>query len=197
MQESDLPALDPLEETDHPRGERGSDDREHDEEHQVDTGVGPFSIVEPEQRPAVLGDPARGQTDGDPDQALPGRHLLEEVNETFDRPFYPVWSHDLWGEDFAAVGFTDPLDDNAFCWNAQPLALEYEPSRSDAPNQPVNCLRTITAGTCWSDPTLPPSGGVFYYLVRALCGWTGSLGADSSGGEHVWGCENLFPGCLD
>lgn len=131
--------------------------------------------------------------DGNP-QTYPG---AIEINDGQDNQCPGDPGYTLVDEIEGLAGFTDPLDDNAFCWNAQPLALEYEPSRSDAPNQPVNCLRTITAGTCWSDPTLPPPGGIFYYLVRALCGWTGSLGVDSSGGEHVWGCENLFPGCLD
>jgi hypothetical protein len=95
------------------------------------------------------------------------------------------------------AGFTSPVDRGASCWKGQPFAVVYEASRSDAADQPANCARFFTSGVCWSDPTEPPPGGALFYLVRVNCQYLGSLGADSSGVERVWGCEHPSPACPD
>ena len=120
-----------------------------------------------------------------------------EVNDGRDNQCAGDPGYGLIDEMSVQTGFTDPADRDAYCWPFQPFAEEYEASRSDAPDQPIGCARAFTYGLCWSDPAVPPPGGIFFYLVRALCQYTGSLGADSTGAERVWGCEHPSPGCPD
>jgi N-acetylneuraminic acid mutarotase len=120
-----------------------------------------------------------------------------EVNDGDDNQCIGDPGYGLVDEIEGQTGFTHPSDRDAYCWSTQPFAVEYEASRSDAPDQPVNCSRGFTPGTCWSDSAVPPPGGTFFYLVRAVCQYAGSLGADSSDVERVWGCEHPDPGCPD
>jgi hypothetical protein len=138
------------------------------------------------------------ECEGDCDDANPFTYPgAGEVNDGKDNQCAGDPGFGLTDEITGQAQFDHPIDSNAFCWPMQPLAVQYEASRSNAPNQPINCLRVFTAGTCWSDSSLPPPDGVFFYLVRALCQYTGSLGADSTGVERVWGCEHPSPGCPD
>jgi hypothetical protein len=86
------------------------------------------------------------------------------------------------------AGFPNPADTKSFCWTAQSGAVEYEALRSNLATFAAGCDWSVTAGTCWADPDVPPPGGVLYYLVRATETRAGSLGKRSSGAERVGLC---------
>jgi len=135
-----------------------------------------------------------GDCDDTNEYTLPG---AIEVNDGDDNQCPGDRGFGLVDEITGQSGFTYPADPDAYCWPYQPFAIEYEASRSGAPDQPVDCVRSYTAGGCWNDPAEPLPGRVFFYLVRALCQYAGSLGADWAGVDRPWGCEHPDPGCPD
>ena len=120
-----------------------------------------------------------------------------EVNDGLDNQCAGDVGFGLTDEISGLAGFDDPDDPDAFCWPAQPFAVLYEASRSDAPDQPLGCARQNAVDTCWSDVAVPASGQAFFYLARANCQNLGSLGADSAGVERSWGCESPSPLCQE
>jgi Putative metal-binding motif/Kelch motif len=80
------------------------------------------------------------------------------------------------------------------CWTDTSGATTYEIARSPSPDfDPAVIIGTVTSpDMCVIDPTLPPPGGQFYYLIRAIAPLSGSWGQSSSGQEHVF---DTVPAC--
>jgi aminopeptidase N len=86
----------------------------------------------------------------------------------------------------------DAFTASVYSWTAAPLADRYDVTRgllgaSQAGDYGA-CLVTGVASTAVADPTLPPAGDGFLYLVRGvddLCGGAGTWGFGSSGLERI------------
>jgi|GEM_PF-6412704 len=96
------------------------------------------------------------------------------------------------------LGFTNPLDRNEVSWPPQSGATNYEVTRSGSPFQSASSfLQTVlTSLPHWSDPGLPPVGGIFFYLARPTTPHLGSWGQQSSGQERT-GLANPETSCSD
>ncbi len=73
-------------------------------------------------------------------------------------------------------------------WPPQAGASGYELQRSATPfpsTNPYVLSATLSGGTSYSDPTVPPPGTTLYYLVRALAPNLGSWGQKSNGQERT------------
>jgi hypothetical protein len=81
--------------------------------------------------------------------------------------------------------FSDPA---TLCWPPQGGATSYELGRSADRAFPVGCATFQSASACIVDSAVPPSRGVFYYLVRSVSPFLGSWDATSSG-ERVGACD--------
>jgi len=82
---------------------------------------------------------------------------------------------------------SDPSDPGLFIWSPDPVAVTYNVYKGIlSAGEPLgyvhHCMKAHTAATQVPDPTLPPPGGYFYYLVSGenLCGEAG-LGLASDG----------------
>lgn len=87
------------------------------------------------------------------------------------------------------TGFYHAADKTRLSWSSQYQASLYEVSRSDRPDFAGPCPTSTTIRTIWIDRDVPPSRGVFYYLVRAVAPHVGSWGTRSSGVERTNVCE--------
>jgi hypothetical protein len=87
-----------------------------------------------------------------------------------------------------SIVYTDPVDKDTFCWNAQPGATEYEIARATDPTFATNCVSAVETEACHTDTDEPPLGEVFYYAVRASAPNVGSWGRGDSGQERVFSC---------
>jgi Zn-dependent metalloprotease len=75
-----------------------------------------------------------------------------------------------------AAGFLTPNDKTRFSWATQANATSYQVARATAPAYTAGCTTFGSASTFIVDPTLPPAGEVFFYLVRPLTPFAGSWG---------------------
>jgi hypothetical protein len=87
-----------------------------------------------------------------------------------------------------AAGFTDPANENRFCWAAQTGATSYQVARSTRADFTTDCVTATVTDTCLVDPFVPPLGQGYFYLVRALTPAVGSWGQRSSGSEITVPC---------
>jgi N-acetylneuraminic acid mutarotase len=78
------------------------------------------------------------------------------------------------------AGFPSVASPQSYCWPAQMGAWEYEVARSPLPGHSAGCTRVLLTSACWEDAEVPPSRGVFFYLVRARNPYTGSWGQNSA-----------------
>lgn len=90
------------------------------------------------------------------------------------------------------AGFMNANNFDEYSWSAQSGATAYEAMRSSAADFSSPCVLFPTAGTTWSDATLPAAGEAFYYLSRAVSPNPGSWGLDSSGLPRTIICSPLF-----
>jgi hypothetical protein len=61
--------------------------------------------------------------------------------------------------------------------------------RSSKPDLSTPCAQWTTSGTTAIDPSMPPPGGCYFYLVRALAPHLGSWGQASDGTERSGLCR--------
>jgi hypothetical protein len=87
-----------------------------------------------------------------------------------------------------SAGFSSATRPDDFCWQGQHWATSYLVARSTQGDFARDCVTLQSVVSCVSDPTLPPLGGVFFYLVRAQAPHFGSWGQDSSGKERMGIC---------
>jgi hypothetical protein len=88
------------------------------------------------------------------------------------------------------AGFFNPGDTTEYSWPAQPGATLYGAARSGVSDFSHDCTTITTDVPLIIDPAVPPSGSVFFYLVRSLLPFAGSWGMDSAGSERDFVCEN-------
>jgi len=80
-------------------------------------------------------------------------------------------------------------------WFPQFATELYQVVRADRPDLAGACLLATTPETSWGDEELPSPGQTFFYAVRTLAPFVGSLGSRSSGVERIEQCatsEHLF-----
>lgn len=143
--------------------------------------------------PTVPSDEIDGDTDGMPpcagdcDDTDPATYAgADEVNDGLDNQCPGDYGYGLVDEISGFTGFTNPGDDDTFCWPAQDGATLYQIARAtDDPEFGVGCVFDLEAGNCYTDLEDPPPGSVFYYIVRPLSPLAGSWGWDETGGERV------------
>jgi len=126
-----------------------------------------------------------GDCDDSDSNTYPG---APEVNDAKDNQCPGDSGRGVVDEISGTAGFTDLSDPTAFCWTSQTGATQYEAVRSDDPTFATGCTTSVTSVTCWSDPSNPPSGAGFFYLVRVIAPNVGSWGQDSSGNERTGVC---------
>jgi len=85
-------------------------------------------------------------------------------------------------------GFTDPSNENRFCWSPQAGATSYQVARSTRADFTTDCVTATVSDVCLVDPFVPPQGQGFFYIVRALQPHVGSWGLRSNGTEIVVPC---------
>jgi hypothetical protein len=123
--------------------------------------------------------------DENPGAALSG---ALEANDGRDNQCHGEPGHGLVDEIEGSFGFHDPSDDTELSWTAQPGATSYEVLRSTRPDFSGSCTRVTVSEPYSNDTEVPPVGGCFYYLVRAMTPHLGSVGADSAGRERRPAC---------
>ena len=112
-----------------------------------------------------------------------------EINDGRDNQCPSDPGYGIADEISGALAFSNPADPGEISWPAQTGATAYEVVRSTGPGVPASLRRTRSPQIpFWSDPEVPPAGGVFYYLVRSIAPYVGSWGQDSSGVERVGLC---------
>ncbi len=107
-----------------------------------------------------------------------------EINDARDNQCPGDAGHGMIDEVTGPLAFGDPTDPNALTWQPQPFAVLYEVGRSEDVAFASGCVTLSVVEPRWSDPELPPAGGVFHYLVRALAPNVGSWDRSSAGVEH-------------
>lgn len=134
-----------------------------------------------------------GDCDDHHSQTFPG---APEVNDALDNQCQGDAGHGLVDEISGPTGFTDGLDQNAFCWLPQESATEYSVLRAGSSRLDDSCaLAPATNGSCWSDSAAPALRKFFYYVVHATGPNLGSWGGTSSGLERTpSGCSTVFCG---
>ena len=85
-------------------------------------------------------------------------------------------------------GFTDPSNENRFCWTPQGGATSYQVAKSTHADFTTDCVTATVTDVCLVDPFVPPLGQGFFYVVRALAPHVGSWGLRSNGTEIVVPC---------
>ena len=95
-------------------------------------------------------------------------------------------------ESTGVSGFLSPTNQKTvYSWPSQPGATAWQVGRADVPDFSLGCGTVQTAVTQWTDPQIPASGQVFYYLNRAVVSFVGSWGARSSGTERTGICTGV------
>jgi hypothetical protein len=139
-------------------------------------------------------------TPGDCDDTDPGvANELPEVNDCFDQQCAGSSGYGVADEVSGKSGFLTAGNKALFSWPAQTGATGYLAVRSASPLFPPGCLTQATAGTGFSDAANPPSGGVFYYLVRSTAACRGSYGQRRNGTERapICGLETACGNAVD
>ncbi len=116
-----------------------------------------------------------------------------EVNDGLDNQCSGVSGYGLVDETTGVSGFhstTSPKTD--YVWPPQQGATGYEVARSVLPDFSLGCGTVATSVASFTDPEVPASGQVFYYLVRPVSPFVGSWGARSSGVDRGPNCTHLF-----
>ena len=108
-----------------------------------------------------------------------------EINDGVDNQCSGDPGSGLVDEIAGNAGFHNPADKSEYSWPVQPGALSYEVARASSADFSTDCGTTVTTNSFVFATTEPPSGGVFYYLVRALTPNPGSWGANSADVERV------------
>jgi hypothetical protein len=85
-------------------------------------------------------------------------------------------------------GFTDPSNENRFCWTPQAGASSYQVARSTRADFTADCVTATVTDVCLVDPFVPPLGQGYFYVVRAFAPLVGSWGLRSDGTEIVVPC---------
>lgn len=90
-------------------------------------------------------------------------------------------------------GFHSPTSQKTnYVWPPQQGATGYEVARSIRPEFSLGCGSVTTSAAHWTDPEVPASGQVFYYLVRPVSPFVGTWGARSSGVDRGPICTSRF-----
>jgi len=84
--------------------------------------------------------------------------------------------------------FDSPTDKTLLSWDPELGASTYEVARSTLPSFASDCASFSPSASSVSDPEVPLSGAVFYYLVRPLSPYPGSWGRSSSGSPRTGAC---------
>jgi hypothetical protein len=79
-------------------------------------------------------------------------------------------------DELGEAGFFDPSNDARYSWQPQAGVSSYETLRSGIRDFSSACTAFVTSNSVVFDGATPGGGQVFYYLVRTLSPYTGSLG---------------------
>ena len=90
------------------------------------------------------------------------------------------------------TGFLTPGDRNTYSWPGQTGATRYEVLRSNSAAFIGSCWNYSTPELHWRDPAIPVANGVYFYLVRLLERYAGSLGTNQAGTERTRGGCSTF-----
>jgi hypothetical protein len=75
-----------------------------------------------------------------------------------------------------------------FEWPPQEGATIYQVARSTSPDFTESCVTFLEFDTTLVDPTDPPPGADYYYMVRPIFPFLGSWGQDADGVERTVSC---------
>lgn len=134
--------------------------------------------------------PGFSESAGDCDDASQDTHPRAlEINDGIDNQYPSETGSGPIDELEGSAGFTDPSNEDAFCWEAQSGATEYEAVRSPSPIFDAACSSETTSLTCFIATARPDPGRAHHDLARAFAPHAGSWRARSDGTERSGLCE--------